>query len=780
MTSKNDVDEEALTLAAGEAVRSSVVLEAPQLLADRYELLGLVGAGGMGSVYRVRDRELDEIVALKMLRRELEAEPSMLQHFRQEVRLARKVTSPHVARVFDIGEHDGARFLTMELVEGEPLSSVLLRERVLAFDRAIAIASAVCVGLSAAHDVGIIHRDLKPENVLLSRDGSIKIADFGIAMVVASGAATPRLVGTPAYMAPEQVLGVDKLDARTDLYALGVILYEMVTGELPFTAPSPLATAAMRLMMPAPDPRELRPDMPAALAELLLSCMAKEVTSRPRDATAVGAMLARITQAPRALPPRPQKSVVAPAMPPSTSLAVLPFKNSGPADDGYLADGLTDDLVDRLSMARGLRVCSRGAVEAAGTSLDPRALGQRLGVQVFVEGSIRRVGTRLRVAARLVSVADGFQVWAERFDGEARDILKLGDAAAEAVSRALMVNHAALRPATALETDVLELYLRGRRAYHAFGPAQAREAVHLLRRAAASAPDDPTILAGYSLALVRLIAFAPDSPDMADDPLAVAERAAELAPMLGDTHVALSSMLLHAGDYARTTSELRVALELAPLNPEGNALLGRLLCETGRLEDGLRRLRAALQLDPRLEIARLDEARAYGLLGDGDTSEAILARAGKGSPANAVPILFTRIRFAHWARRDLASLMATVRGTPIENDPLLTALLRLGRPEVALDPRIVDWIRSLIGRRNVSVRRRAHAEQLLVETFCIANQHEQASVHLVNADDALLLDIAWLDRCPLLAPLRESETFRRVRASVLERASSVLAGLGVS
>jgi serine/threonine-protein kinase len=276
------------------------------ILAGRYELLALLGVGGMGAVYRARDIELDELVAIKMLRRDLLAVSGMLERFRLEVKLARKVTSPHVARTFDIGEHGGDKFLTMELVDGESLASEIARVKTTSVARAISVASDICSGLAAAHGAGVIHRDLKPENVLIGHDGSIKISDFGIATAQQSIHITNGVTGTPAYIAPEQVRAEHDIDGRADLYALGLMMYEMLTGELAWNGDSSYAIASARLLAPPLDVRKLRPEVPSALAELVLHCMAMNKTERPNAARDVAASLARLTtpveEAPRSVP----------------------------------------------------------------------------------------------------------------------------------------------------------------------------------------------------------------------------------------------------------------------------------------------------------------------------------------------------------------------------------------------------------------------------------------------------------------------------------------------
>ena len=264
----------------------------------RYSLRDLLGAGGMGTVYRALDTELDEIVALKILRPELTTSREMVERFRREVKLARRVTHPNVARTFDIGEHRGERYLTMELVEGESLATLLARE-IPPLSRSIEIAFAICAGLNAAHAAGIVHRDLKPDNVLLENGGRVVLTDFGIARTrVEPVLALTRgmALGTPEYMAPEQLELNTVVDARADLYALGVMLYEMVTGDRPWTGDSPFSIAAARLLGPPPDPRA-RATLPDELAEIITRCMARLPRDRFATANDVANALRRLPPA---------------------------------------------------------------------------------------------------------------------------------------------------------------------------------------------------------------------------------------------------------------------------------------------------------------------------------------------------------------------------------------------------------------------------------------------------------------------------------------------------
>ncbi|MBI4953667.1 MAG: protein kinase, partial [Myxococcales bacterium] len=477
-----------------------------ELVAGRYEIQGLIGSGGMGTVYRARDRELDELVALKVLRHELASTPEMLERFRREVKLARRVTHRNVARVFDIGEHAGEKFLTMELVEGDSLGALLEREGRLPLGRAVEIARGICAGLASAHAAGVVHRDLKPDNVLLARDGRVVVSDFGIAraLVVGSSAETMgSVVGTPAYMAPEQVEGRHDVDHRADIYAFGALFYEMLVGERAWPGDAPFAVAAARLVADPPDPRAVRAELPAACAELVLCCLERRPEDRVASIAEVEAGLAAVV-----LPtlvgvgePRGPGATGAPgtagatlaagprARQPDKTVAVLPFRNTGGPEDAYLADELTDDLIDNLSMTPGLRVSARGAVARyRNADGDPREIGRDLGVRVVVEGSVRRTRGGLRVTARLVSVADGFQLWAKRFDRPAEDALAVNDEAAAAIAAALTVEHQKSERDAPSDPRAVELYLRARHEYRKFWPEHQRRAIEHFDQALALAP----------------------------------------------------------------------------------------------------------------------------------------------------------------------------------------------------------------------------------------------------------------------------------------------------
>jgi serine/threonine-protein kinase len=779
------------TVAASSTAQDASAQSAPlastparHVFAGRYEILGLVGAGGMGTVYRARDRELDEVVALKLLRREVVDQPGMLDRFRQEVKLARRVTHRNVARTSDIGESDGEKFLTMEFVEGEALSARLAREGALPLDVVIGVADGICAGLHAAHAAGIVHRDLKPDNVLIARDGRVVLTDFGIARALsdAGRAATVGMaMGTPAYMAPEQVEGAKDLDARTDVYALGAMLYECLTGDRAWAGESVWALAAARLLQPPPDPRAKRPDVPASAAELVLRCMARRREDRFASATDVMRVLSTFT-----MPAREGPRLSAPPPGPAAleadakAVAVLPFRNLGGPGDEYVADGLCDDLIDALSMTPGLRVLARGAVARfRGEARDARDIGRELRVQVVVDGSVRRAGDMLRVSTRVVSVADGFQLWAKRFDRPEKEVLAVSDEAANAIAEALTLHRSAPARAAPSDPRALDLYLRARHAFRRGWRPDIAEAIDLFRQALALAPDDPTILAGYARAELRRFMFNTEAADADKAEQQVREAAGKalaIAPKLGEAHAALANLKWVMGDHVGSARALREAIRIAPSSGEVNELYGRMLLEMGAAERGVDVLAAAAALDPELQgsVSGSDLLRGRALLGQWTAFESELQREPTRE-MGAGQHYFLMTRLAMW-RRDPAAAATLRRHVESMTFALREEVLRM--LELAQTSKVPEGIQETLaqwGRVAGRARRRPmFFRQLAAEALAFLND-EGGAVRCMAEGDALgLVDVTWADRCPLFEPMRASPLFVAVRDRIAARAKEAL------
>jgi len=747
------------------------------IVGDRYEILGLVGAGGMGTVYRARDRELDEVVALKVLRGDLSYDPQALARFRREVKLARRVTHKNVARTFDIGAHGGTAFLTMELVQGESLAQLLARKTHLALDRAVEIALEIAHGLGAAHEAGVVHRDLKPDNVLVSRDGRIVVTDFGIAIAeeaLAAEGGPRRIVGTPAYMAPEQLETPDKIDARADVYALGLVLYEMLTGKLPWTAKTDLALATARILKAPRDPRELVPELPASIVAILFAALAKEVGDRIPTAEAFAAKLSSI-----AMPTRPtmlDESGTYPSIrlppPVQRSLAVLRLRHLGNEDDDYLPLGISEALIDALAGA-GMRV---RAAPADVRARDPQDVGRELGVDAVLAGAGEVEPSALRVVLRLVGAHDGFALWAGRFNGSRGDAIAIAGSAARQIAEALSGTRAPTPTRDLAGPEAVDLYLRGRRTYHRFW--RTGEAVTLLERALAKSNDDPRILAALALALCRETGAETDTAAARQAAVARAERAVALAPSLAEAHVALGVCRLRDGDVAAGSTLIRRGVDLAPGNVDALEHAGRILLETRAIEEGIAHAELAIRIEPLLQLVlQYQVIRARALLGEWKAVDAELRQVPTEAAAK-IAYWLTRIRLALWRNdpSEDASILAGLAADTFPNKafPLAYAgYLKDGRPGPVERQLLDDRMHS----PRSSPRQRSFFAQLRAELLLRNGDREEALAALEASVNDGLFDEAWLDRCPALDALRDDPRFARAREEVHARAAVAVATL---
>jgi len=753
----------------------------PVRLAARYELLGLLGSGGMGTVYRALDLELNEVVALKMLRRDLAGTPSMLDHFRHEVRLARKVTHRNVVRTFDIGEHGGDRFLTMEFIDGAPLSALVARRGGMPVSRVSLIGRELCAGLAASHEAGVVHGDLKPENVICAKGGRVVITDFGIARALSTGVGAKDswagvLIGTPAYMAPEQVEGVDELDGRADIYALGCMLYRLLTGALPWGSGSVMAVASARLLRPPPDPRERVAGLDASMAEVVLRCMARYPEERFATAHAVADALT-VTRSsgtairPGTLPPPPAGA--------TKSVAVLPIQTEGPADDEYLALGMSDDLIDVLSAVPQLRVRPQGATRRfASHPRDPRDAGRALGVDVVVDGALGTTAGGLRATLRVVTVEDGFQLWAGRFDGAPADLPRIVDEAATEIAKVLASGAIGDARKTPTNAVALDLYLRGRfiyaRAYFDVG-----RAVRLLREAHACAPNDGRIKAMVALALMREYTLGRLPLEVLDEARTLADEVVAQrvgAPGAGtvEAHVALALVHLSEGEYSSAARELRRALTFDASNADALDWMGRMFLEMGRPSQAVDYLLLARAADPHLSIVDAALARAHAYLGEWDEAESALRAVGAGE--DAVLQWLTRGRLALWRgdRARAGALLGRARGAalPGKMQERVEALLTIAR-DGTVSPETLATLEAGLSPVHVPRRAAFHA-QMRIEICLGANLVDRAQALVAELEDNAFVDLSWIDGCPILAPLRATREFVNLRRGAAVRAARAL------
>ncbi|HEY8164258.1 MAG TPA: serine/threonine-protein kinase, partial [Gemmatimonadaceae bacterium] len=421
---------------------------APGITLGRYRLIEQIGAGGMGEVWKARDEKLDRDVAVKMIVGDMLDDATRRERFRREALALSRISHPGVATIFDFDRENGCDFLVMEYVAGGTLES-RLGQGPLPLDRVLTLGAAIADALGNAHRHGILHRDLKPGNVVLTPDGHPKILDFGLAVLLSAQSTAGRMttpgmiVGSLPYMAPEQLFG-EADDARTDIYALGVMLFEMITGQRPFVKDRPESLMFAIINTAAPSVRSLRADTPDALDRLVAECLRKEPERRPASAGVVSETLRGIQSgvSSGALPLPPRDEVRA--------IAVLPLRNvSNDPSQEYFADGMTESIISDLSKIKALRVISRTSVMTyKGVAKPLPEIARELNVDAVLEGSVMLAGNRVRVSVQLISARRDATLWADRYDRELEDVLSLQSQLAEMVAHEIAIQ---LSPSEAMQ-----------------------------------------------------------------------------------------------------------------------------------------------------------------------------------------------------------------------------------------------------------------------------------------------------------------------------------------
>ncbi|MCZ7680637.1 MAG: protein kinase [Sandaracinaceae bacterium] len=570
------------------------------VLADRYRVLGV---GGMGSVHRVLDTELDEEVALKLLRPEITRDADALHRFRRELKLARRVTHPNVARTYDLGVHEGTRFITMELIEGSPLSRPIRMGGALALGEALRVAAEIARGLAAAHAVGIVHRDLKPDNVMLAGE-RVCLTDFGIARLAEDVAGDTRYtvgpIGTPAYMAPEQVEG-RPLDGRADVYALGVLLFECLTGRLPFDAQTALGMAAARLTEDAPDPRAHDPGIPAGVSELVLAMMTRAREERLDAQRALERLDAIRGEGGARVPAVPAHAPRRALVPTSDRWAVVARFDA--PDAAALAAQLDEAVQEAFE---GLRRFERVRAPASAAALEDVELAKRSGADLVLRGTVRVAGPRVRIRLRLAERTDGHTLWQQKIDGATDDPFALEDEVVRVVRTFLADRFST--PGTIergpADPKRREIYLRARALMLEHSRDSYARAIELLEDALAADPNDPWILSRLAAALVRRLSIAGVEVDAKASEARAEElalRALALDSSIPDTYQTVGVLRWMQGRTRSAVLALREALARDPFLLEAQGLLARLASESGRTEEAIERAHLLLRIEPEMQ-----------------------------------------------------------------------------------------------------------------------------------------------------------------------------------
>jgi len=638
-------------------------------LSGRYVIERELGRGGMATVFLARDVRHARTVAVKVMSRDLVA-PSFAERFLQEIGFAARLTHPHVLGVHDSGEANGLLYYVMPYVDGETLRARLAREGALPVGDTVRLLRELADALAYAHAHGVVHRDLKPENVLLS-GGHAVVADFGIAKALAvatqaGGAdasaltATGMSLGTPAYMAPEQAVGDRNTDHRADLYALGVMAYEMLAGAHPYGARSAQALVAAHLTETPSPLGARRPDVPPALAALVAQLLAKEPAARPQSAAAVLRTLDDASASPATKVPRPRHTRLAVAAlivlagaasyrtlhrtsptdagpGPVRTLAVLPFVNTGgnTADD-YFSDGLTDELAHELARLPGLRIAGRtSSYSFKGKRATAQEIGRVLDVAALVEGTVRTAGGRLRVTTQLVGTADGKVMWDSVYESRSGDVFGVQDQFTRAVVAALaptLGNRPVVAPLVDVgrgttDPEAYQLYLQGRYYWLARGAENVTRSIDYFQQAIARDPKFARAHAGLALAYNVYPVFVPDPQDTIPPLLAAsAERALALDSTLADAQIAVGTMLDRQLRFPEAMVRYRKAIAIEPSSSYAHHVFGFFLTEIGHTDEAVRESARGAQLDPLAKSAGTAAGLALAFARRGPEAEAATRR----------------------------------------------------------------------------------------------------------------------------------------------------------
>jgi len=722
---------------------------------SHYRVLERLGAGGMGVVYKAEDTQLGRLVALKFLPEDNVRDQAAVERFRREARAASALDHPNICIIYEIGEHEGQPFIAMQYLEGETLKQRLSTRGTLAAGEVARLGLQIAEALEAAHAKGIVHRDIKPANVFCTVRGQAVVLDFGLAKllhpagdITAADSLTQTGVapGTLPYMAPEQLRG-QPVDARTDLYALGCVLYEMATGQRPFRAElgSQLIDTILHMVPVAPG--RLTPELPQELERLILKCLEKDAESRYQSAKELLVDMRHLQRSSHARPSLAPARARRSRRKKVRSLAVLPLANlSRDPEQEYFSDGMTEALITDLSKIGALKVISRtSAMRYKGSDKPLPEIARELGVDAVVEGSVQRVGERVRITAQLIHAQTDEHLWAESYDRDVQDVLALQSEVARSIAQEIRVKltpqeQARLGRIHRVSPEAHDAYLRGRSQWNKRTEAAVRRALQHFQQAIELDPayalahvglaDSYNILGFYAtlppkesfprakVAALRALQL-DDTLGEAHTSLAYAiynydwdfsaalkefDRAIELSPAYAVAHQWHSNPLMMVGRQAEAIAEVKRARELDPLSAVIQASVGWMLYYARRYKEAIEESRKAIELDPDFALAHL--WLAWALEQTGQLEEAVHAseqavRLASSSPYYLASLghtyaVYGRTGDAERVRHQLSEL---ARSTYIS--PYYRALvdLGLGRKEETF-----QWLeRALEDRANLLV-----------------------------------------------------------------------------
>jgi serine/threonine protein kinase/tetratricopeptide (TPR) repeat protein len=703
-----------------------------------YELSGALGAGGMGEVYRARDPRLGRNVAIKVLPDRLTGDPSALARFEREAKVLAALSHPNILAIFDVGSENGISFVVMELLPGETLSSRIAQRRP-DWPEAVRMGIEIADGLSAAHTRGITHRDLKPENIFLTRDGHIKLLDFGLASstddsnpaeaefgsTAGLATATGVIMGTLPYMSPEQLKGM-RADARSDIFSFGCVVQETITGKNPFVRATRAETVSAILTEAAPSMKQFDPTVPAELDQAVKRCLNKEPDQRFQSAGDLAFHLRQMLNTDSSASARKQvrrrvarfnartaqtaaavvvvllflgafgywigarrSSLVRPQF---KSIAVLPLQNySGDPQQEYFVDGMTDSVIADLGKIKEMRVISRTSVMPFKNSTKSlREIANELHADAVIEGSVMRSADHVRITVQLIDAASDQNLWAESYERELKNVFALQSQVAQAIAQQV---HAVVTPEEqkriagkrAIDPEVYELYLKGRHIMERGGLEDVRKAIDYFESGLARDPNNALLYTGLADAYIDKMMDVHESPmEATAKARAAATKALQLDDSLAEAHTSLGMIKLsYDWDWAGAEHEFKRAMELNPGYPLAYVMYGQYLTMIGRHADALSYFEEAHGLDPVFGESYRGEGYACFMAHKYDDA---IVQYRKALELEPDAITYFGLVLARAEKGDYATAISEAeRATKLNNSPLLltslaSAYARAGRP----------------------------------------------------------------------------------------------------